>query len=152
MIYKQLVLVFNTTLPNNDEYRKFGFINHKKEYDILFNDKLVGKTLKLNINRNELFVLFDVDINIIKKKLFICPDFTINASYNNRKKTWSDYDLRKGKEFKRRSKFDSYVFLNYEIKNFVLSKIPLIECKVEEVNNDWNKNENAKKLQVLSTV
>ncbi|MCM1260561.1 MAG: hypothetical protein NC222_06360 [Staphylococcus sp.] len=121
MIYEQVVLLFNTILPNEDEYRKIGFINNKTNYDILLNNKIVGKTLELFIAKNNLVTIFETEIDLIVNKLFLCPDFKINASYNKRKKTWSDYDLREGKEFKRKSKLDTYVFFNYEINNFVLS-------------------------------
>lgn len=124
MLFKQLLLKFNTPLDNGDEFRRCGFIyDPSKEIKILFNNKEAGVLLKIAIEDLKLYAYFETSIDMENEKLYLCPNFNIKISYNKRKKTWSDCDLRGGKEFKKKEPTKSFVFLLYDIDSLVMSAV-----------------------------
>ena len=125
---RQKILEFNKELENGDEFRRIGFL---RKFPNIYNGNIkVGSIEQFVEIGNELFADFIIDKKFEKefesKKLFIAPNFEIKVSFNKRKNTWSDVDLRGGKEFKRKDG-DTFVFLMYAITDFVVTETPLIK-------------------------
>ncbi|MBR3832583.1 MAG: hypothetical protein IKJ72_03025 [Mycoplasmataceae bacterium] len=125
---RQKILEFNKELENGDEFRRIGFL--RKFPNIYHGNIKVGVIENFVEIGNELFVDFTIEKEFEKefenKNLSIAPDFEIKVSFNKRKSTWSDIDLRGGKEFKRKEG-DTFVFLMYTINKFVITETPLIK-------------------------